>query len=223
MDPKHRDRIAFVRVCSGEYSKGMKMRHVRIDKDIRIADAVSFKAGERELVERAVAGDIIGLHNHGTIQIGDTFTAGEALQFTGIPHFAPELFRKIRLADPMKMKALQKGLQQLSEEGSTQVFSPLNSTDLIVGAVGQLQFDVVAHRLKDEYKVDALYEPVNIYTARWLEADDPRKFDEFRKKAADHLSEDGGGHLTYLAPTRVNLSLMQERWPDIRFRETREH
>ena len=223
MDPKHRDRIAFVRVCSGEYSKGMKMRHVRIDKDIRIADAVSFKAGERELVERAVAGDIIGLHNHGTIQIGDTFTAGEALQFTGIPHFAPELFRKIRLADPMKMKALQKGLQQLSEEGSTQVFSPLNSTDLIVGAVGQLQFDVVAHRLKDEYKVDALYEPVNIYTARWLQADDPRKFDEFRKKAADHLSEDGGGHLTYLAPTRVNLSLMQERWPDIRFRETREH
>ena len=223
MDPKHRDRIAFVRVCSGEYSKGMKMRHVRIDKDIRIADAVSFKAGERELVECAVAGDIIGLHNHGTIQIGDTFSAGEALQFTGIPHFAPELFRKIRLADPMKMKALQKGLQQLSEEGSTQVFSPLNSSDLIVGAVGQLQFDVVAHRLKDEYKVDALYEPVNIYTARWLEADDPRKFDEFRKKAADHLSEDGGGHLTYLAPTRVNLSLMQERWPDIRFRETREH
>jgi peptide chain release factor 3 len=223
MDPKHRDRIAFVRVCSGRYEKGMKMRHVRIDKDIRIADAVSFKAGERELVESAVAGDIIGLHNHGTIQIGDTFTSGEALQFTGIPHFAPELFRKIRLSDPMKMKALQKGLQQLSEEGSTQVFSPLNTTDLIVGAVGQLQFDVVAHRLKDEYKVDAIYEPVSIYTARWLDAEDPRKLEEFRKKAADHLSEDGGGYLTYLAPTRVNLSLMQERWPDIRFRETREH
>jgi peptide chain release factor 3 len=223
MDPKHRDRIAFVRVCSGRYEKGMKMRHVRIEKDIRIADAVSFKAGERELVELAVAGDIIGLHNHGTIQIGDTFTSGEALQFTGIPHFAPELFRKIRLADPMKMKALQKGLQQLSEEGSTQVFAPLNSTDLIVGAVGQLQFDVVAHRLKDEYKVDALYEPVNIYTARWLDADEPRKLEEFRRKASDHLSEDGGGYLTYLAPTRVNLNVMQERWPDIKFRETREH
>ena len=125
------------------------------------------------MVESAVAGDIIGLHNHGTIQIGDTFTSGEALQFTGIPHFAPELFRKIRLSDPMKMKALQKGLQQLSEEGSTQVFSPLNTTDLIVGAVGQLQFDVVAHRLKDEYKVDAIYEPVSIYTARWLDAEDP--------------------------------------------------
>ena len=223
MDPKHRDRIAFVRVCSGRYSKGMKMRHTRTGKDIKIADAVSFKAGERVLVEEAVSGDIIGLHNHGTIQIGDTFTTGEDVRFTGIPHFAPELFRRIRLKDPMKMKALQKGLQQLSEEGSTQVFSPLNSTDLIVGAVGQLQFDVVAYRLNDEYKVEAIYEPVNVYTARWVEADDPRKLDEFRKKAADNLSEDGGGYLTYLAPTRVNLSLMQERWPDIRFRETREH
>lgn len=223
MDPKHRDRIAFVRVCSGRYSKGMKMTHVRIGKEVKIADAVTFKAGERVLVEEAVSGDIIGLHNHGTIQIGDTFTSGEALRFTGIPHFAPELFRRIRLRDPMKLKALQKGLQQLSEEGSTQVFSPLNSTDLIVGAVGQLQFDVVAYRLQDEYKVEALYEPVTVYTARWIEADDPRKLDEFRKKAADNLSEDGGGYLTYLAPTRVNLSLMEERWPDIRFRETREH
>ena len=223
MDPKHRDRIAFLRVCSGRYEKGMKMRHVRTGKEVRIADAVTFKAGERVLVEAASSGDIIGLHNHGTIQIGDTFTSGEDLQFTGIPHFAPELFRRIRLKDPMKMKALQKGLQQLSEEGSTQVFSPLNSSDLIVGAVGQLQFDVVAYRLRDEYKVEAIYEPLNVYTARWIEADDPRKLEEFRKKAADNLSEDGGGYLTYLAPTRVNLSLMQERWPDIQFRETREH
>ncbi len=223
MDPKHRDRIAFVRVCSGRYDKGMKMRHVRTGKDIRIADAVSFKAGERVLVEEAVSGDIIGLHNHGTLQIGDTFTQGDDLRYTGIPHFAPELFRRIRLKDPMKMKALQKGLQQLSEEGSTQVFSPLNNSDLIVGAVGQLQFDVVAYRLKDEYKVEAVYEPVSVYTARWVEADDPRKLEEFRKKAADNLSEDGGGYLTYLAPTRVNLSLMEERWPDIRFRATREH
>lgn len=223
MDPKHRDRIAFVRLCSGRYEKGMKMRHVRVGKDIKIADAVTFKAGERELVEEAVSGDIIGLHNHGTIQIGDTFTAGEDLRYTGIPHFAPELFRRIRLRDPMKLKALKKGLQQLSEEGSTQVFSPLNNSDLIVGAVGQLQFDVVAYRLKDEYKVEAVYEPVNIYTARWIEADDPRKIEELRKKASDNLSEDGGGFLTYLAPTRVNLSLMEERWPDVRFRATREH
>jgi peptide chain release factor 3 len=223
MDPKHRDRIAFMRICSGRYDKGMKMRHVRIDKDVRIADAVTFRAGDRTLVESAVAGDIIGLHNHGTIQIGDTFTTGEVIRFMGIPHFAPELFRRIRLSDPMKAKALQKGLQQLSEEGSTQVFSPLNNSDLIVGAVGQLQFDVVAYRLADEYKVEALYEPVNVYTARWIEADDEHKLEEFRKKAAEHLSQDGGGYLTYLAPTRVNLSLMEERWPDIRFRETREH
>ena len=223
MDPKHRDRIAFMRICSGRYDKGMKMRHVRLDKDVRIADAVTFRAGDRTVVESAVAGDIIGLHNHGTIQIGDTFTTGETIRFTGIPHFAPELFRRIRLTDPMKTKALQKGLQQLSEEGSTQVFSPLINSDLIVGAVGQLQFDVVAYRLADEYKVEAIYEPVNIYTARWIEAEDERQLEEFRKKAQEHLSEDGGGYLTYLAPTRVNLSLMEERWPDIRFRETREH
>jgi peptide chain release factor 3 len=223
MDPRHRDRIAFLRVCSGRYAKGMKMRHVRIGKDVKIADAVSFKAGDRVLVEEAVSGDIIGLHNHGTIQIGDTFTEGEDLQFTGIPHFAPELFRRIRLADPLKSKQLQKGLQQLSEEGSTQVFAPIANTDLIVGAVGQLQFDVVAYRLKDEYKVEAIYEPVNVYTARWVYCEDQRKLEEFRKKAADQLSIDGGGYLTYLAPTRVNLSLMEERWPEIEFRATREH
>ncbi len=223
MDPRHRDRIAFMRVCSGSYQKGMKMRHVRLGKDVKIADAVTFKAGERVLVEEAVSGDIIGLHNHGTIQIGDTFTEGEELQFTGIPHFAPELFRRIRLTDPMKSKQLQRGLQQLSEEGSTQVFAPITTTELIVGAVGQLQFDVVAYRLKDEYKVDAIYEPVNVYTARWITCDDPRKLEDFRKKAAEHLSVDGGGHLTYLAPTRVNLNLMEERWPDLEFRATREH
>jgi len=223
MDPRHRDRIAFMRVCSGKYSKGMKMRHVRVGKDVKIADAVTFKAGERVLVEEAVSGDIIGLHNHGTIQIGDTFTGGEDLQFTGIPHFAPELFRRIRLRDPMKSKQLQKGLQQLSEEGSTQVFAPLNSSDLVVGAVGQLQFDVVAYRLQDEYKVEAIYEPVNVYTARWVYCDDPRKLEDFRRKAAEHLSLDGGGYLTYLAPTRVNLGVMEERWPDIEFRATREH
>ena len=223
MDPRHRDRIAFMRICSGRYGKGMKMRHVRIGKDVKIADAVTFKAGERSVVEEAVSGDIIGLHNHGTIQIGDTFTEGEELQFTGVPHFAPELFRRIRLTDPMKSKQLQRGLQQLSEEGSTQVFAPITTTDLIVGAVGQLQFDVVAYRLKDEYKVEAIYEPVNVYTARWITCDDARKLEEFRKKAAEHLSIDGGGHLTYLAPTRVNLALMEERWPDLEFRATREH
>ncbi|MGB1090617.1 MAG: peptide chain release factor 3 [Oceanobacter sp.] len=223
MDPKHRDRVAFMRVCSGSYTKGMKMKHTRIGKDVKIADAVTFLAGDRSAVEEAISGDIIGLHNHGTIQIGDTFTEGENLQFTGIPHFAPELFKRVRLKDPLKMKQLQKGLQQLSEEGATQLFMPLNNNDLILGAVGVLQFDVVQQRLKDEYKVDCIYEPVNVNTARWVYCDDERKLDEFRRKGGDNLAIDGGGHLTYIAPTRVNLSLTQERWPEIDFRSTREH
>lgn len=223
MDPKHRDRIAFMRVCSGRYEPGMKMHHVRIGKDIKISDAVTFLAGDRSAVEQAVAGDIIGLHNHGTIQIGDTFTAGTKLKFTGIPHFAPELFRRIRLKDPLKNKQLHKGLQQLSEEGSTQVFFPLNNNDIVVGAVGILQFEVVAYRLKDEYKVEAIYEPVNVATARWVDCGDQKKFEEFKRKCADFLAVDGGDHLTYLAPTRVNLSLSQERYPDVQFKATREH
>lgn len=223
MDPKHRDRIAFMRVCSGVYRQGMKMKHVRLGKEIKIADAVTFMAGDRSAVEEALAGDIIGLHNHGTIQIGDTFTEGENLKFTGIPHFAPELFRRIRLKDPLKMKQLQKGLQQLSEEGSTQVFFPMHNNDIVVGAVGVLQFEVVAYRLKDEYKVEAIYEPINVTTARWCECSDGKKLEEFNRKCIDNLALDGGGHLTYLAPSRVNLSLTQERHPEVVFRATREH
>lgn len=223
MDPNHRDRIAFMRLCSGQYKKGMKMRHCRIGKDIKVADAVTFLAGDRSQAEEAVSGDIIGLHNHGTIQIGDTFTLGEELKFRGIPHFAPELFRRIRLQDPLKLKQLQKGLTQLSEEGSTQVFMPLRNNDLIVGAVGVLQYEVVAYRLKDEYKVDCIYEPVTVYGARWVDSDNKAKLEEFRKKAHDNLAIDAGGYLTYLAPTRVNLSLMEERWPEISFQATREH
>ena len=222
MDPKHRDRIAFMRICSGAYEKGMKMRHVRQGKDMRISDAVTFIAGDREQAEYAVSGDIVGLHNHGTIQIGDTFTTGEELHFTGIPHFAPELFKRIRLKDPLKLKSLQKGLTQLSEEGSTQVFMPMKNNDLIVGAVGVLQFEVVAFRLKDEYNVDCVYEPVNVHTARWVEGP-AAKIEEFKRKATDNLAIDGGGHLTYLSPTRVNLALTEERWPELEFFSTREH
>lgn len=223
MDPNHRDRVAFMRICSGEYRKGMKMRHSRLGKDVKVADAVTFLAGDRTQADGAVSGDIIGLHNHGTIQIGDTFTTGEELKFKGIPHFAPELFRRIRLQDPLRLKQLQKGLTQLSEEGSTQVFMPLRNNDLVVGAVGVLQFEVVAYRLKDEYKVEAIYEQVNVQLARWVDSDNKTKLEEFKKKAHENLSIDGGGYLTYLAPTRVNLNLMQERWPEIQFHATREH
>lgn len=223
MDPKHRDRIAFMRVCSGKYEKGMKMRHVRTGKMVSISDAVTFMAGDREAVEEAYPGDIIGLHNHGTIQIGDTFTSNEDLKFTGIPNFAPEMFRRIRLVDPLKQKQLLKGLMQLSEEGAVQVFRPLRSNDLIVGAVGVLQFEVVVQRLKSEYKVEALYEAISVATALWVDSKDPQKMAEFEKKAYDNLALDGSNNLTYVAPTMVNLNLAIERYPAISFRKTREH
>ncbi|HKK04836.1 MAG TPA: peptide chain release factor 3 [Gammaproteobacteria bacterium] len=223
MDPQHRDRVAFLRVCSGTYSKGMKMRQVRIGKDVRVSNAITFMASDREHVEQAYAGDIIGLHNHGTIQIGDTFSEGEDLKFTGVPNFAPELFRRVVLRDPMRMKALSKGLEELCEEGASQLFKPLNKNDLIVGAVGVLQFDVVAFRLQNEYGVECGFEPVNVATARWVDSADAKKLSEFRSKASDNLALDVGGNLTYIAPTRVNLDLTMERWPDIEFHATREH
>ena len=181
-------------------------------------------AGDRERAQEAYAGDIIGLHNHGTIQIGDTFTQGKDIKFTGIPNFAPELFRRIRLKDPLKQKQLLKGLVQLSEEGAVQVFRPLSNNDLIVGAVGVLQFDVVVHRLKAEYNVDAIYESVNVNSARWVTSTDAKKLDEFQRKANMNLALDGGDNLTYIAPTMVNLQLAMERYPDIQFLKTqREH
>ena len=223
MDPGHRDRIAFMRICSGEYEKGIRLHHVRSGKAMKIADAITFMAADRQHAETAYAGDIIGLHNHGTINIGDSFSRGEALRFSGIPSFAPEIFQRAILKDPLKLKALQKGLAQLCEEGATQLFKPLRNNDLILGAVGPLQFDVVAHRLKDEYKVECQFEPVNVATARWVEADDEKLMQDFRRKAHDNLALDHGERLVYVAPSKVNLSLTQERWPDIRFRETREY
>lgn len=223
MDPQHRDRVAFLRVCSGKYTQGMKMYQVGIEREVKIGQALTFMASDREQVNEAWPGDIIGLYNHGTIQIGDTFTEGEHLKFVGIPYFAPELFRFVRLKDPLKLKALQKGLKQLSEEGATQLFRPLNSNSLILGAVGLLQFDVVAYRLKNEYNVDCAYENVSIVTARWIHCEDPKMLEEFKAKAFDNLALDGSDNLTYLAPTRVNLNLMIERWPKVEFRTTREH
>ena len=223
MDPAHRDRIAFLRVTSGHYRRGMKMHHVRLGRDIQVNNALSFMAGERSTAEEAWPGDILGIHNHGTVQIGDAFSEGEDLKFLGIPHFAPELFRRVILKDPLKNKALLKGLQQLSEEGATQLFRPLESNDLILGAVGVLQFDVVAQRLKSEYRVECIFEPVQVVTARWVEADNDSAIDSLKRKAAGNLAIDGAGSLTYLAPTRVNLDLAIERYPDIEFRATREH
>jgi peptide chain release factor 3 len=222
MDPSHRDRIAFLRLCSGRYEPGMRIFHVRLGKEVRIADALTFMAGDRSAAEEAYAGDIIGLHNHGTINIGDTFTEGEKIGFTGIPNFAPEMFRRAVLKDPLKMKALVKGLGQLCEEGATQLFRPVRNNDLILGAVGQLQFEVVAFRLQDEYNVQCAFENIAVHTARWVQSGDETKLAEFRSKAHDHLAVDHSGALVYLAPSRVNLGLTLERWPALRFSETRE-
>ncbi len=223
MDPGHRDRIAFLRICSGRYQRGMRLKHVRLGKEVRVADALTFMAADRSQADEAFAGDIIGLHNHGTINIGDTFTEGEALVFTGIPNFAPEIFRRAVLKDPLRMKALGKGLDQLCEEGATQLFRPLKNNELVLGAVGQLQFDVVAFRLQDEYKVQCEFDSVSVATVRWVAGDDARKLEEFRSRAYEHLALDHFGDLVYMAPSRINLELTIERFPGLRFTETREH
>ena len=222
MDPKHHDRLAFMRIVSGEYQKGMKVLQVSTGKQIKIANAVTFMSRERSATEVAHAGDVIGIHNHGGIGIGDTFTQGEKINFQGIPNFAPELFRRAQLKDPLKAKALQKGLDQLSEEGATQVFRPVSNSSQILGAVGILQFDVVAHRLKYEYGVDCQFETINVATARWVSGED-KYIEQLKIKAGNNIAIDSAGMLTYLAPTMVNLQLTIERHPELTFNDTREH
>ncbi len=223
MDPAHRDRIAFLRVCSGTYRAGMRLYHTRLKRDVRVGEAITFLAADRHHVKEAVAGDIIGLHNHGTISIGDSFSEGEDLLFTGIPDFAPELFRRAVLKDPLKLKALNKGLNQLCEEGATQLFRPLINNDLILGAIGPLQFEVAAFRLKEEYGVQCSFEVVNVITARWIQCDDHVMLEQFSNKLAGDLALDYAGELVFLARSPVSLRLTQERWSDVRFKETREH
>ncbi|AKQ33752.1 peptide chain release factor 3 [Candidatus Coxiella mudrowiae] len=223
MDPNHRDRIAFLRITSGQYQKRMRVYHVRLDKEVQINNALTFLAGKRENADQAWPGDIIGLHNHGAIQIGDTFTQGEKLKFSGIPNFAPELFRLVRLKDSLKQKALLKGLTQLSEEGATQLFRPLDRNDLILGVVGLLQFDVVAYRLENEYNVKCVYEAINVAAARWITYDDKTIMEQFKREQSHNLAYDSSEYLTYLAPSQVNLEITMEKWPKIIFSETREH
>jgi peptide chain release factor 3 len=223
MDANHRDRIAFLRVCSGHFERGMKIKHLRIGREIRVSSVVTFMANSREQVEEAYAGDIIGLPNHGNMQIGDSFSEGEMLQYTGIPYFAPDHFQSVRIRNPMKVKQLHKGLQQLGEEGAVQVFKPIDGGDLILGAVGMLQFDVVASRLQGEYGVDAMFEGSAVNTARWVTCDDAKIFADFQKALSHNLAIDAAGNLAYLAPNKVNLNLTQERWPKVVFHTTREH
>ncbi len=223
MGPVHRDRIAFVRVCSGRFERGMKITHLRLDREIKLSNVVTFMASSREQVEEAYAGDIIGLPNHGQMQIGDSFSEGEALQFTGIPYFAPDFFRSVRIRNPIKVKQLHKGLQQLGEEGAVQVYKPVLGGELILGAVGVLQFEVVASRLANEYGVDAVFEGTAVTCARWVTGEDKRLLAEFEKALAHNIARDAAGNLAYLAPNSVNLQLTEERWPKLTFHETREH
>ena len=199
MDPAHRDRIAFLRICSGKFQRGMHVMQHRIGKEVSLSNATIFMAQDRTNVEEAYPGDIIGIHNHGTIKVGDTFSQKEPLKFTGIPHFAPEHFCRVRLKDPLRIKHLQKGLTQLSEEGAIQVFKPLWGSDNILGAVGSLQFDVTMSRLKNEYSVYADYEKTDYAAARWVTSDDAAKMEDFQKKNMMNLAMDTEGNLVYLA------------------------
>ena len=208
MNSAHRDRIAFMRVCAGEFSRGMKLRQVRTGKDLRMHNPITFMAKDRTIVETAYPGDIVGLHDKGSIQVGDTFTEGESLRVTGIPHFAPELFRKVRLENPLATKALHKGLTHLGEEGAAQVFRLQLGGDLIVGAVGALQFEVVAHRLRDEYRVDASWEPVEFTCARWLSGDEA-KIQSLTKLYPRNLAHDARQHLVFLAKGGFQIRSIQ--------------
>ena len=223
MDPRHRDRIAFFRVCSGRYSPGMKVRHLRLEREMKLGNVMTFMAQERVQSEDAVAGDIIGIHNHGQLHIGDTLTEGETLDYKGIPYFAPELFRVARSRDPLKQKQLTKGLKELGEEGAIQVFENEATNTLLLGAVGQLQFEVVAARLASEYKVDAIYEPTNIATARWLTFPDATVRRNFEREQSAAIAKDVDGNAVFLATNRYNLQVTMERWPKVGFHATREH
>ena len=222
MDPAHRDRIAFVRICSGKFKRGMKVVHHRIGKEVTLANATIFMAQGRANVEEAFPGDIIGIHNHGTIKIGDTFTVKEPLKFSGIPNFAPEHFRRVRLKNPLKAKHLQKGLTQLAEEGAVQVFRPVMGSDYILGAVGVLQFEVTMARLKAEYGADAIYEPVNFNVARWVRCDDRKKMAEFEKKNISNMARDAEDCLSFLTTSEWQLDRRMKEWPEIEFFKTRD-
>lgn len=222
MDPAHRDRIAFLRICSGRFQRGMRVRHHRLGKDLLVANPIIFMARDRAFVEEAWPGDIIGIHNHGTIRIGDTFSEKEPLSFTGIPNFAPEHFRRVQLKSPLKAKQLHKGVTQLVEEGAVQLFRPLLGRDLILGAVGVLQFDVAMARLKAEYGVDATYEPVDYSIVRWITCDDKNYLAAFEKANYRKLAHDGEGSLACLAASGWQLNFIMEQWPKIQFLKTRE-
>jgi len=223
MDPSHRDRVAFVRVCSGRFQRGMRVTNCRTGRDVRTANALSFLSQRRETVEEAYAGDIIGLPNHGTISLGDTLTEGEALEFRGLPFFAPELFRRAELVTPLKAKQLHVGLRQLSEEGAIQIFRPEAGGAAILAAVGILQFEVAAHRLAHEYGVELRLESTPYIAARWLSSDKPEELKKFMRFNAHRVAYDAAGVPAFLISMMSELNVARERWPEVTFHAIREH
>ncbi|MBN2343808.1 MAG: peptide chain release factor 3 [Deltaproteobacteria bacterium] len=215
MDKNHRDRMAFIRICSGVFNRGMTLRHVRTGKDSFVRNAITFLARTRNLVETAYPGDIIGIPNHGTIRIGDTFSEGEDVQITGVPNFAPELFRRARLRDPMKGKALAKGLSQVCEEGAAQLFRPLSGSDYIIGALGELQFQVITSRLMVEYRVDADFESIPRNVCRWVIADDATKQQLIKLYERD-LFYDNNQNLCILSDNTFRCNQIADKYPDVR-------
>ena len=223
MDANHRDRIAFVRVASGRYSAGMKLRVQRTAKELRPTSVVTFLSQRREAVNEAYAGDIIGFTTHGGVQLGDTITDGANLQYTGLPFFAPELFMTVLLKNPLRTKQLQQGLAQLGEEGAIQVFKPEAGGAMLLGAVGQLQFEVVQHRLKTEYDCDVRLEGCQYTGARWITADTPAELREFENAYPQRMARDAADTLAYLCTSPYDVRLAQERFPRIHFHPLREH
>jgi peptide chain release factor 3 len=223
MDPGHRDRVAFIRICSGHFERGMRLTNYRTGKEFRPNSVVSFLSQRREQVEDAWAGDIIGIPNHGVLQLGDTLTEGEDLQFTGLPFFAPELFQTVEIADPLRSKQLRTGLAQLGEEGAIQVFKPITGGALLLGAVGNLQFEVVAHRLRHEYGCEARLAPSRYTGARWVTSDDPKEMKRFLDANAHRIAHDAVEAPAFLAAHEAEIQVATEMWPAIRFHALREH
>jgi peptide chain release factor 3 len=222
MDPKHRDRIAFFRMASGHFKRGMKLTHPRSGKQMAIHNPLFFFAQDREVAEEAWAGDIIGIPNHGTLSIGDSLTEGEAIRFTGIPSFAPELLQRVRADDPMKAKHLGRALEQLAEEGAARVFKPRMDGNWIVGVVGALQFEVLADRIRTEYEIPVHFEQTTLYTARWVDAEDPAMLKKFVDGNQSALADDHEGSPVFLARNSWALNKAVEDWPKVRFMKIKE-
>ncbi|HVZ30948.1 MAG TPA: peptide chain release factor 3 [Polyangiaceae bacterium] len=222
MDPKHRDRIAFVRLCSGHFQRGMKLLHVRTGATLRVHNPLLFLAQDREVVEEAWSGDIIGLPNHGKLRVGDTLSEGETLHFAGLPSFAPELLQTVRPEDPVRGKHLGKALLHLAEEGAASVFKTHLGSTWVVGVVGSLQFDVLADRIRTEYDVPVRFEGTQLYTARWVEAEDPRELKRFREEQRPSLADDHTGATVFLARNAWHLERTEKDYPALRFLKVKE-